>query len=300
MVRANVLKRALRRVIAVPSVSIRSSLTRSTQDVLSYLSQDPAELVPPNRLLFDGSENREQYRETGSEFLAYLIDLAGLRPTDSILDVGCGIGRIASRLATYIRPGGTYDGFDIVPLGIRWCNGHIHARHAHFRFTHANVFNSVYNPGGTTKACDYRFPYPDGMFDVAIATSVFTHMLPCDIERYLAEISRVLKTGGRCLVTCLLRTEDAQAGIRAGKSFLRFEHEMTGCWVESADAPEAAVAYHERDMIAVLARHNLEPMLPIYYGSWCGREHFLSIQDIVVARKCSRASNASAAKENKS
>jgi hypothetical protein len=125
-------------------------------------------------------------------------------------------------------------------------------------------------------------------------------MLPCDVDHYVAEISRVLKTGGRGLISWLLMTEDAAAGIRAGKSCLRFAHRMNGCWAEAVHTPEGAISYDERDAMTLLERHGLEPVAPIRYGSWCGRERFLSVQDIVVARKRGRQSGASATKEKKS
>ncbi len=281
----DVLTRILKHLIAVPGISMSSYLRRSSRDLMSYVRRERADLVPPNRLLFDGSEGREQYRNVGSEFLGYMIELAGLRPTDSVLDVGCGIGRMASALTTALGPEGKYEGFDIVPLGIRWCKAQIQSRHPQFRFQHADVFNSLYNPSGKIKASDYRFPYPDESFDVAIATSVFTHMLPRDVESYFGEIARVLKAGGRCLISCLLRTPEAEEGIRAGKSLLRFEHSMDGYWTEVARTPEGAISYRERDVLALLERHRLELMPPVHYGSWCGRERFLSVQDIVVARK---------------
>lgn len=242
-------------------------------------------MVPPNRLLFDGSENRGQYRTVGADNLRYAIELAELRPTDAVLDVGCGIGRFASALTTYLGAKGTYDGFDIVPIGIRWCKTHIQSRHARFRFQHADVFNSLYNPGGKLRASDYRFPYANDRFDVVIATSVFTHMLPPDVETYLAQIARVLKPGGRCLMTCLLRTPEAEEGIRAGKSLLQFEHTGEGYWAEVARTPEGAVSYRESYVLALLDRYNMDVVPPVHYGSWCGREHFLSVQDIVVAKK---------------
>src|SRR4051794_41708508 len=41
----------------------------------------------------------------------------------------------------------------------------------------ADLFNARYNPAGTQSADAYTFPYGDGRFDFALATSVFTHLL---------------------------------------------------------------------------------------------------------------------------
>ena len=40
----------------------------------------------------------------------------------------------------------------------------------------------------------FRFPFSDDRFDLAVACSIFTHMLPDEIENYVAEVFRVLKT----------------------------------------------------------------------------------------------------------
>jgi ubiquinone/menaquinone biosynthesis C-methylase UbiE len=279
------LTRSLKHLIAVPSVSLRSYVRRSSWDLVSSLRHEADDLVPPNRLLFDGSENQDEYRSVGREFLGYLVELAGLKPTDAVLDVGCGIGRMAAALTTALGREGSYDGFDIVPIGIRWCKTHIQSRHPNFRFQHADIFNSLYNPSGKLKASEYRFPYPDESFDLVMATSVFTHMLPHDVESYFAEIARVLKPGGRCLTSWLLRTPEAEAHIRDGKSLLQFGHAMDGYWTETAATPEGAISYLEPDVMALLKRHRFELMPPIHYGFWCGRSQFLTLQDLVVARK---------------
>ena len=44
------------------------------------------------------------------------------------------------------------------------------------------------------KAHAYSFPYPDREFDLALAASLFTHMRPREIGRYVSEAARVLKS----------------------------------------------------------------------------------------------------------
>ena len=53
-------------------------------------------LVPPRRLQFVG---RGDFVETGDEFMRHFLDLAGLKAHHRVLDVGCGIGRMARPLA---------------------------------------------------------------------------------------------------------------------------------------------------------------------------------------------------------
>ena len=83
-------------------------------------------------------------------------------------------------------------------------------RHPSFRFQLADIRNAQYNPTGSQEARAYSFPYPDREFDLALAASVFTHLRPGEIERYVSEAARVLKPGGRLLASFFLLNEDAE------------------------------------------------------------------------------------------
>ncbi|HEX5215246.1 MAG TPA: class I SAM-dependent methyltransferase, partial [Vicinamibacterales bacterium] len=154
-------------------------------------------LTPPRSLRRISTNPDNDYRATGREFVAFLARECGLRPEDAVLDVGCGVGRIAVALTEYLSTAGRYDGFDIVPAEIEWCRRQITPRFPQFRFHLADVRNDAYNPAGATPASRYRFPFPDGSFDVAIVASVFTHLLTPDLDNYLRELARVLAPGGR-------------------------------------------------------------------------------------------------------
>jgi len=54
--------------------------------------------------------------------------------------------------------------------------GH-HVSSPQFRFQHADLFNTAYNPRGVQQAAQYRFPYEDDSFDFAYLGSVCTHLL---------------------------------------------------------------------------------------------------------------------------
>lgn len=117
---------------------------------------DAAELCPPEHLALSVGG---QFRETGEEFLQYFLHLGHLKPTDRVLEVGCGVGRMAVPLTRVLANGGSYDGFDVMSDTVSWCQQHITPRFPHFRFRRADVYNKFYNRGATQPASSYTFPY---------------------------------------------------------------------------------------------------------------------------------------------
>ncbi len=250
-------------------------------DFIDFLFQRRDKYTPPLRKVFVGNSD---FRETGKEFLSYFVKYGQIQTSDKVLDVGCGIGRMAVPLISYLEEG-TYDGFDISKTGIQWCRNNITPSNPHFRFQLADIYNKEYNPNGRGKASEYRFPYQDNMFDFVFLTSVFTHMFPEDVQNYLQEIGRVLNRGKRCLITFFLLNKESCAQIDHKKSTLDFAFDH-GFWrTIDRDVPEKAVAYEEDQIRALFEKSGLRITEPILYGSWCGREKPLSYQDIIIAVK---------------
>ncbi len=236
--------------------------------------RDP--LVPPRRL--SGYVGGGDFRATGDEFLGHFRALAALRPEDRVLEIGCGVGRMARALVPVLRPPGSYDGFDVVRPGIDWCRARYRDTPAPFRFEHADLRNSEYNPGGAIDAAGYRFPYRDTSFDLALATSVFTHLLPDGADHYLAEAARTLAGGGRLFATWLLF-----GGRRVTSPPPPFHRPAAGSPAAVSDPlfPEAAVAYDEGWVRERLEAHGFE-RIAIHAGSWAAGEGRTG-QDIVIA-----------------
>jgi SAM-dependent methyltransferase len=273
-------RRLLKRIVPGP---VRHALRFGYSyglDALDFCRGRRRDLMPPRYLNFAGDGD---FEKTGNEFLTYFIDLGGLQPSHSVLDVGCGIGRMARALTGYLRDG-SYEGFDIVPAGIRWCQKNITPRYPNFHFALADIRNTDYNPQGKLSAAEYRFPYADASFDFAFLTSVFTHLLPADAEHYLAELSRVLRPGSKCLATYFLLNEEAKKRIADGSSSLLFHHPLNGCWTINPEIPESAVAYDELK-IGEFLENNGFALESIHYGKWSGRSEYLSYQDLLILRK---------------
>jgi SAM-dependent methyltransferase len=218
----------------------------------------------------------------GLEFLSYFVSLAGLEPGHDVLDIGCGVGRMAYPLAYYLDRESRYLGFDVVEKGIRWVTENITPAFPNFEFQHLDIHNQMYNSTGTISAEELEFPANDASFDFAFLTSVFTHMQGAEVRHYLDEITRVLRPDGRCFLTCFLIDKESRSLIEAGVSSHDFGHPGDDCYVERADAPENAVGFEDQQILGWLQERGLD-VISRYNGTWCGRRG-LSYQDILVVR----------------
>jgi SAM-dependent methyltransferase len=239
-------------------------------------------MISPRSKIFIGQGD---FVKIGEEFKSHFIALGNLQPGDRVLDVGCGIGRMAIPLTGYLSGEGEYWGFDIVKSGIEWCRKRISSKHNNFHFLHSDIYNKHYNPKGKIRAQDFRFPFEDQFFDFVFLTSVFTQMLTPDVENYLGEISRVLRVGGKCMITFFILNDESNHLVRSGKSTLDFRYELAGCVTANKKMPEDAIAYDENFVKSLFAKQGLELIQPIYYGSWCNRQSSLTYQDLIIAKK---------------
>jgi SAM-dependent methyltransferase len=286
------LDRRLRRHVEDPGGidrRVEEQLERRREEQLEALRR---ELSEARRALADAAVPDERRLKVspsavkgGVRVVAYLIDLCRLKPHEAVLEIGCGGGGPALHLAKVLNEEGSYDGLDIQEERIERCTRVISAKYPNFRFHVADVYNGNYNPKGTVKASEYRFPFDDESFDVVFLNSVFTHMLPGDVERYLSEVSRVLRRGGRCLITYFLMNPESLAAVQSGTRGKSFPYAYGNHRVESEDSPDRLVALDEGFVRGLYDRFGLEILEPIRYGRWSGRKTFTSKQDIIVAVK---------------
>ena len=244
-----------------------------------------AKFIPPIRLMHDGPRTYQEFKDNGNEFLRLYIELSGLKPDETMLDLGCGIGRKTLPLTRYLSERGKYVGMDIVKSGVEWCQEKYTGRYPNFTFQLIDVYNNLYNPEGKFEAAEYRFPFADQQFDFVVLNSVFTHMLPAEVENYLSEIARVLKVGGRCLISFFVLNAESLHLIEAGRSTIALRYEIGPARAASREQPELAIGYDEKYVNDLYEKCGLTIRQPISYGSWCGREHFYSYQDQIVAYK---------------
>jgi SAM-dependent methyltransferase len=237
--------------------------------------------APPSAINFAGGGD---FLVIGDAIVGSLIELADLKDGETVVDIGCGIGRNGTALSRHFGDRINYLGFDIVRYGITWCRKHF-AQNGRYSFFHADIYNSFYNPRGRINPAEYAFPCRTDSADVVFATSVFTHMQASEVRHYINETARIVKPGGRCYFTFFLIDEDSEQSIKAGTSSFTFSHQGEGCRIESTDEPDMAVAYGlpwvEETLVSAGFR-----VCHIVRASWRGIASPY-YQDIVVAMKSS-------------
>jgi ubiquinone/menaquinone biosynthesis C-methylase UbiE len=146
------------------------------------LSQERTDYLPALRFrvltpLFDGVV-RTTMRER--RFKEMLLDQAGLKPGQRVLDLGCGTGTLAL-MAAEREPALELVGLDADPQILERARRKATAAGAEIRF----------DEGLSTE-----LPYEDASFDRVFSTLFFHHLKPADKRLTAAEVARVLRPGG--------------------------------------------------------------------------------------------------------
>ena len=113
-----------------------------------------------------------------------LLSAVGMTCTSSIVDVGCGSGRLPIRIKDSFC--GKYIGTDLFPEVLEYARAQVNCEH--FEFIQVD-------------SC--RIPIPAGWADIVTFFSVFTHLIDEDCFRYLSEAKRVTKPGGLIVISFL-------------------------------------------------------------------------------------------------
>jgi SAM-dependent methyltransferase len=264
----------------------------SDNEVLTVdLAYEPALIPPPRLMRREGVQVLEEWFHWAEEWSMVLRLFGGMTRQSTVLEVGCGLGRVAYALRFILSPDGSYYGFDIVQEKINFLERNFASAYPNFHFAWADVHNTTYNPRGQFKGAEYRFPYSDGTFDVVYAASVYTHLLPVTTARYLQESARVLKPGGRCVISAFLldfyKPEQKRPWGFAQKYFA-FDHAYGGYPVDqfavatTAD-PENTTAYRLEFLQQMIAQAGLRLANPPLPGVWSGSaEHWVGAQEFLI------------------
>jgi SAM-dependent methyltransferase len=163
-------------------------------------------LLPPPSLRLGGAHFRDNraFVESGRRDVQKLRAAFNLDASSSILDVGCGVGRLPIGLLAEVGEPVDYVGADVNKSSIEWCRRHIEAHHAGIHFARLDVANARYNRRGQLIDESFRLPWEAARFDVIFLYSVFSHMTSEDVRAYLREFQRLLKPDGGVFLTAFV------------------------------------------------------------------------------------------------
>lgn len=110
-----------------------------------------------------------------------LVAASGARPGEKVLDVGCGTGYFARRIAPVVDPAGEVVGIDPLQPLLDYAAAHSPA-------------NCTFHA-----ATAQDLPFGDESFDLVVSSITFHHIAPDHRADAVREMFRVLRPGGRAL-----------------------------------------------------------------------------------------------------
>lgn len=197
----------------------------------------------------------------GNQLAEYLKTYTNLNSQSKVLEIGCGCGRTAYALSN-ILDDDKFIGTDIEKRSLESCKNNPLLCRKKFRFDHLNVQNDEYNPNGSIPASSYKFPYADHEFDIIFLVSVFTHMLSDDVKNYIKEISRMLKPGGKCMITAFLMDKGRKT------NGISFPYNEKDHYFYNKTMPEVAVGYFLNFFNLQFELHGMKLMDDVLWGGW--------------------------------
>lgn len=212
----------------------------------------------------------------GFEFIDLLKRYGDLNPSNRILDIGCGTGRLSKPLMDFME-NGEYVGIDINHDYIKYCKDNYKSKD--FTFKHLDVYHPEFNNEGNLQPQDIELPFQDNYFDLVISLAVYNHFSEDWIENYISETSRLLKDRGVLFSTILLFNEQTV------NTEFSFEKKGYRAWYKSYDRPLMNVAFSEVYIRQICVNNNLLIKEPIMHGHWKESPFAVTGHDLLVANK---------------
>lgn len=116
------------------------------------------------------------------------LQLANPKPGEIVVDAGCGAGLVSRMIARITGPGTVY-GCDLSETMLAAARTHEEAEPLAIDYQYANITE--------------RLPYPDNFANLVVCIAVTMHLKFVGINSFVANAERVLKPGGRLLVSTI-------------------------------------------------------------------------------------------------
>ncbi len=161
--------------------------TRNYKKNKNFRKKYPEVKLPPDYYIYESFQiDYEEYylksRESAEWILGFLKKYKPLQNL-TILDWGCGPGRIIRHLPDFLDSDSRIFGTDYNAVSIEWCK--------------INLPEIEFNLNGL----EAELPYDTGFFDFIYGISIFTHLSEKMHYEWINELYRILKPGGILFLT---------------------------------------------------------------------------------------------------
>lgn len=180
-----------------------------------------------------------------------------IHPNSSVLDYGCGTGRILSHLSGYCK---NAIGFDICDRFLKYC------RQYNLKTFLGDTYHPEFNPNGSkTKQ---TLPFDDKIFDRVIGIALLNHQDMKNTTQIIKEALRVTKKGGIILFTAFLLNSQSKTQLQFNNVTIPFTEHTDEWWVVNHNRPYLNCALDEFIIRRIVLENNGQVVEPIYYGQW--------------------------------
>jgi SAM-dependent methyltransferase len=251
-------------------------------------------LIPAYRDRRGGKLSYAEWAHVVGIFQTLLYQELDKKTGANILDIGCGTGLLGISSEPFVGDGGSYTGIDVMKEDIEFCKSHFNFPNYHF--VHFDLANPTY--AGMQSPELKPWPIPSASQDMVTALSVWTHLCEEDAIFYFNEIARVLRRGGKAMITFFILDEDYESSLpRRSKAAGRYHNTSQEDWVFNKSAYQSknwfttAFAHHPEDAIGV-TRAGLDMLLAssglsftqYYPGNW-KENPGVFFQDVLILSK---------------
>jgi ubiquinone/menaquinone biosynthesis C-methylase UbiE len=129
-----------------------------------------------------GNSDEGKLRFSAQRLVTNITEVAGIKATDNILEIGCGVARI---------------GLELAPRCQQWTGADISKNMLACAADRLVSLNNVHLVHLTAPNLN---PFPANSFDLAYSTGVFDHLHQMDRYKYILDAFRVLRPAGRLYV----------------------------------------------------------------------------------------------------
>ena len=174
-----------------------------------------------------GTKNEQEFEQTADSTKDILLQTVGVHHDDVVLEIGCGIARMASVLA---------------PICKRWIGTDVSENMLDFARKRTQHYSNVefFSINGWDLS-----PIPEESLDLVYCTVVFMHLDEWERYNYICEAKRVLRPGGRLYVDNFnLRSNDGWKVFM--DNFLAFHPMERPSHISKSSTPDELQTYFER------------------------------------------------------